>query len=323
MIATVVNSFQRRDLLAKALPSLHAALAQAGGPTGIMVFDAGSTDGSREYVDGYAAEHPDLDLRQIKATPEMDTTFSGGINAGCAEALARWPGVKWFVLFETDNWIQDFDPVARAIELLETHGELGAVGYTVAKYSGVRTGFGASFPTIGQFVLGPQLCYRWGLDAPKVLWQKTDGISWTLCDAVYTSPIVIRRQAWEESGGLDAQAFPFSECDLDWAWRLAEKGWKQAVIETEGVIHDNCEQLSGWSKLRALRFHQARWRLLRRWRKASGAWLPALWLRHVAEVAAMTLGVATGRVQRDRLQARIALLRAAMGGYEQEIGKKS
>src|SRR5699024_2555903 len=123
------------------------------------------------------------------------------------------------------------------------------------------------------------------LDRPFMQWKSAGDLTWSECDVVYTSPLLVRREAWERSGGFDSAQFPFSDCDLDWAWRLRKLGLKQAVVQTEAVIHDNREALSHWLASRALHFHRARLRLLRRHR---GEWilaaLPALWMRHVGEL---------------------------------------
>jgi len=147
-------------------------------------------------------------------------------------------------------------------------------------------------------------------------WQLDNGIRWRTCGVVFTSPLVIRRKAWEQSGGFDATAFPFSDSDLDWAWRCAKLGWRMAVIASEDVVHDNLEQLSAWSANRALDFHRNRFRLLKRHRGKHIALLkPFLFLRHWLETILLARKTATDPKAKEKLAKRKQMLRTVWNDY--------
>src|SRR5262249_34593297 len=150
------------------------------------------------------------------------------------------------------------------------------------------------------------LAGRWHLHDPNdSTWQLSDGIRWRTCDVVFTSPLLIRREAWEQSHGFDAAAFPFSDGDLDWAWRCAGLGWKMAVIASDDVIHDNLERLSAWSANRVVDFHRSRLRLLKRHRGKHIALVkPLLFARHCLEAMILARRSASNPSAKEKLAKR-------------------
>jgi GT2 family glycosyltransferase len=314
-LVAVINSFNRRPLLEKALGSLTSALRNARFGSAIVVFDAGSKDGSVEFLRSWDLNAGDNLVLVESAT--ADASFSEGVNRGSAVALERFPECRWLFLFETDNWLQTVEPLNEATRLLEQEPHLAAVGFTVKRHSGDFCGYGMSFPTTLSLALGLNLSDRWNLDRPNdSAWKITNGFRWRLCDVVFTSPLLIRREAWLQTGGLDAAQFPFSETDVDWAWRCAESGWKTAVIASEQVVHDNLQQASSWSANRVIEFHRSRLRLLKRHR---GKWIglikPLLFLRHCIESLLLTFRGTTDVVGASKLEKRKQMLRTVWNDY--------
>ena len=248
------------------------------------------------------------------------TSFSDGVNAGCAAARRLFPATRFLLLYETDNWLAGPEPLRQARALLEARPELAAAGWTLRKHpdSPGGIGHGMCFPTPLGLVAGSNLCLRLGWESPNdTPWQETRGVRWRACDVLFTSPLLIRREVWEKSGGLDAEAFPFGDCDLDWAWRVRQLGLgTQAVVQSDAVVHDNRAQASAWSDNRVVDFHRARLRLLRRHR---GWWVnlvkPLLFVRHALE-AALLLTVGRRRPgAKIKLAKRLEMLRGVWRGY--------
>src|SRR5579863_6525546 len=104
-LVAVVNSFNRRDLLALSLPSLVAGLKDLPFPTAIVVYEAGSTDGSKEWLRGFKSNSTSVEVFVVGPAPGEDSSFAAGVNAGCREAILRYPEVEYLFLFETDNLI--------------------------------------------------------------------------------------------------------------------------------------------------------------------------------------------------------------------------
>lgn len=317
-IVAIVNSFNRFELLRTALPSLAGALARCSRAAALIVYDAGSTDGSLDWIAEFARGCP-IPIDLLEPERGADSSFAGGINAASRRAIEKHRGCSWFFFFETDNWIAGPAPIMHAIALLESRPELAAAGFTVRKHSGERCGYGCPFPTPGQFVLGQQLTHLLRLDAPapRRMISQSEPLRCWLCDVVFTSPLLVRRAAWKQSGGFDAVAFPFSDSDLDWAWRARKLGWEMAVIETDEVVHDNREQASRWSATRALHFHRSRMKLLRRHAGAGLALLkPLLFLRHGIEWVMLALAVLVRRRPMAALGRRWQLLKGVFRDYD-------
>ena len=316
-LVAVINSYNRKALLEQAITSLMEALRKAPFESAVVVFEAGSNDGSQEFLEEWRRRYP-ADQLVIVAPHDERASFSDGVNSGCAAAIARFPACRWLLLYETDNSLEQGEPLRQAISLLSEEPRLAAAGFTVKRHDGSFGGYGMRFPSWFSFLAGPNLAARWNLHRPNDSpWQLTQGTRWRLCDIVFTSPLVIRRKAWEEVGGFDANAFPFSDSDLDWAWRCQEAGWSTAVIASEDVVHDNLQQPSPGSAHRVIDFHRSRLRLLRRHRnnRASALIKPALFLRHLLEAILLACRSFSNPSAKDKLAKRQQMLRSVWTDY--------
>lgn len=317
-LAAIVNSFNRLSLLQEGLPALYSALAALQQPAAIVVFDAGSSDGSRLWLEKFVEEHEQIAVHLIYPEPGQDSSFSAGVNLSAARAEELFPQLKWLFFYETDNWIANSGPIETAVRLLNNQAGLAAVGFTVRSHNGQPVGFGCSLPSVFQFILGPQLSFLLRLDRPHLNQGGTiDQIRWYFCDVVFTSPLVVAKEAWSQSQGMDYKNFPFSECDIDWALRLHKLGWKLSVLETSDVVHDNRQVLSDWSSTRVVHLHRARLRLLR---KHGGTWIsaikPLLFLRHILELMVLCVAVFFFHYPRESIAKRWLLLKTVWRNYE-------
>ena len=316
-LVVIINSYNRRDLLVQAVGSLVKALGAGPMEYAIVVFEAGSTDGSREWIVQFAREHRDVSLEVIGALSPRDTSFAAGVNRACQYALEAFPEAEFIFLYETDNWLSCAEPVISAIQLLHQEPSLAAMGFTVRLHSGRPCGWGCAFPTVFSFVIGPQLSMWLGIPRAEVKMRNNDHMKWFAADVVYTSPLLIKASVWKSSGGIDAQLFPFSDSDLDWAWKVARDGYQLGVLSTDSVVHDNLETLSNWSGMRVIKFHQGRFRLLRKYRGLGVTLsIPALFLRHFVEYVTLALMVILGKRPSLSLEKRAILLKSVWSGYE-------
>ena len=175
------------------------------------------------------------------------------------------------------------------------------------------------FPGLLNFALGKNIVHKFQLEAIPYKWHFTPaGVNFSRVDVVFTSPLLIKLKAWRESGGFDAEAFPFSDCDIDWARKLSVKGWYMGVIQTDAVIHDNLSAISSWSKSRALQFHRARLRYFKRYYpgKILLVWPVLLLIRHTLEYMSV-LFLVRNKDRREQLAGQFGgLLRLCLKGYE-------
>ncbi|OUJ71198.1 glycosyltransferase family 2 protein [Hymenobacter crusticola] len=305
-IAIIINSFNRRTLLQPCLEVLNAWIPESifAGRCAAVVYEAGSTDGSIEWLQGEAQELG-FPVEVLVAKPGDDTSFAAGLNAGVAYAEAKFPQLKYLLFYETDNQILEPAPLAQALEQLAQREQVGACGFTVRRHDGSPAGVGQPFPTLMNFALGKNLVHRLQLEKIPYHWHKdAEGVEFSEVDVVYTSPLLVRVNAWQASGGLDTERFPFSDCDVDWARRLRDLGWRMGVIRSDAVIHDNREALSAWSKSRAMQNNRGRLRYFQRHSPLGvfAVWPGMLLLRHFVELVGTNLLVkdATRRAQLSR-----------------------
>jgi GT2 family glycosyltransferase len=313
-LSVIINSFNRLQLLRESLSSIAQSLSIAlPGKFSILIFDAGSTDGSIEFVQQFASENQEFPLICICPESDVDSSFSAGCNAGIQRASEVFINLKWCLLFETDNSISNPQALSLAIKLLQQENSLAGVGFTVE-----GSGFCAGFPSIISFILGQQLSHRLGLEQMKIqTWYPFANSQWGYSDVVFTSPMLIRYSAWKATGGMDVVNFPFSDSDSDWCWSAHEKGWSLAILDVSGVIHDNKMTPSSWSGQRVLNFHQARLRLLL---KHKGLWVmwfkPLLLFRHTLEFFVLLFKVVFDKNAIKSLTQRKVLIQSLFRNYE-------
>jgi GT2 family glycosyltransferase len=314
-IAILINSFNRLELLEGCLSALEPWISKntEDFQCRVYVFDAGSTDGSLEFLKERAAPL----FHVITPVPGQDSSIAGGFNAAAAAALSDQVGTTHLLLYETDNAIHSADAVKSALAELDARSELAACGFTVRRHDGRPAGAGMPFPRLRSFLAGQRLSQFFHMERVPYRWESSGKGKFSFVDVVFTSPLLVKAGAWKDTAGMDSKAFPFSDCDVDWAKRLALKGWKMGVVEAVDVIHDNQKALSEWSKTRAIEFHRARLRYFRRYRPASVflIWPWLLMLRHALEFVAARLFVRDAE-RRDRLVAQFSrLLRACPSDY--------
>lgn len=316
-IAIIINSFNRLDLLKHCMNTLSSAISQSGNESMFVavVYEAGSSDGSSEWL---REERRRFGFNVDIITPKVgdDTSFSAGVNAAVAYAQERYINLEYLLLFETDNQIQTFNPISQAIDILKSKEKLAACGFTVRQVNGRFAGAGQPFPTVFNFLLGKNLVHHFNLETIPFSWEVNKGIQFSYVDVVYTSPLLVKLQAWRDSQGLDAKVFPFSDCDVDWARRLRDLGWQMGVIKTSEVIHDNLDNLSNWSQMRAVHSHRGRLRYLKRHRPISVlfVWPVLLLFRHLIELSGSIL--VNDPVRRNQLTTQFfTLFKKSISGY--------
>ncbi len=316
-LAVIINSFNRLLLLREAISSIIQVLTLTfPNQSAVVVFDAGSTDGSQEFIEDCAANTQALHITYLFPSVNIDRSFSAGCNLAVKTAANKFPQLKWCLFFETDNLITNPASLLLAVKLLEQEDELAAVGFTVE-----GAAFCSRFPKPLAFVLGLQVSHRLGLERMQISrWYPFHNSRWGFSDIVYTSPLLVRYSAWQATDGMDTARFPFSDCDSDWCWMVHKKGWRIAVLDVHGVIHDNRRIQSEWSGQRVLNFHQARLRLLY---KHKGKWIGVLkyilFVRHCLELLILILKAIRFEQAKKSLIQRIYLLKTVWQDYTESI----
>ena len=314
-LAVIINSYNRVDLLRGALCSLIKIIHDSYLGMSVIVFDAGSSDGSVEFVREKSLE-VDVPVHLIQPDEESSGSFAAGVNSAVAYAAEVYPELEWCLLYETDNYLKNSQAIAKGIQLLECQQELAAVGFTVERHDGGKAGYGERFPTTLSFVLGQQVSSSLGLLEPEPNWQESKGLRFTYCDVVYTSPLLVRYRDWRAIGGMDQDTFPFTDSDVDLCWRFKKSGTQCAVLDLPGVVHDNKQLHSEWSEARVEKFHRSRLKLLEKHGEIGIEEIKlALALRHLVEIVGLAFLYLIGNRPLESIASRIGLLRSLLSGY--------
>ena len=319
-IAVIINSFNRLTLLKECLNVLEAWMPHSvfEGRCAAVIYEAGSSDGSIEWLQN-AAHRLSFPVEIVLPQTGEDTSFAAGLNKGVAHAEVKFTTLQFLLFYETDNQILSAEPISRALLQLTQREKLGACGFTVRRHDGKMAGIGQPFPTLLNFALGKHVVHRLQLEAIPYRWEKgADGIEFSEVDVVYTSPLLVKLTAWKASGGLDSEHFPFSDCDVDWARRLHNLGWRMGVIRSDEVIHDNQEALSTWSKSRAIQNNRGRLRYFQRHRPLGvfAVWPVVLLLRHLVELIGVKLTIRDPERRAKLSNQFLKLLKSCLRKYE-------
>jgi len=314
-LAVIINSFNRVELLKDAIASVTEALRLSDQAGGIFVFEAGSNDGSLQFLKKEKRKSK-VPIRVIEPGPGENTSFAAGVNRAIREAEAQLSDLEWCLLYETDNYLKRPEVLQEALDLIQRRPELSSLGFTVEQHDGVKAGYGEQFPTATSFVLGQTLSSMLGLHGPDPTWKEEAGHRFTYSDVVYTSPLLVRHECWEDVGGMDEDAFPFTDSDIDLCWRLRKKGYQCAVLDTTGVVHDNREVASEWSEERVERFHRSRMKVILRHRDVRVEVIQIfLFLRHIVEIPMLALLSFIGKRPLESVATRFKLLRGVFSCY--------
>ena len=224
-ISVVVVNYNVRDFLQHALTSLQKALR--GIRSEILVVDNGSDDGSVEML-----------RRRFPSVQVIANDQNLGFARANNQALRRARG-RYFLLINPDTVVQE-DTARVMLDFFERNPDVGMAGCQILNPDG-------SF----------QLACRRSFPTPWVAFTKISGLSRLFphtrlfgrynltylsaeesyeLDAISGSFMMLRREVYDEVGGLDEQFFMYGE-DLDWCFRIQQRGWKVYYVHTTQIIH--------------------------------------------------------------------------------------
>lgn len=277
----LINSFNRLTLLEKSIESVIPFCESNDAIFHIHIIDAGSTDGSLEFIELMAIRYTFITYEIFQGA-----SFSQGCNQGIRTIQHLLPEVDALILFETDNFLTSVAPVLTALQLIRSDKSIGSIGFSVKTFSGHPVLPGSTFLKPIATVLGLKLSHYLKIEKIKENYNiNFYNYFFQKFQVIYTSPLVISLDVWNNIGGMDEELFPFCECDSDLAFRMYKKGYKSYVMKCNGVIHDNLNTQSTWSEKRVFDLSRAR---LAYMKKHNGLILsyilrPLLCLRHFVE----------------------------------------
>lgn len=222
----VIVSWNSRELLEACLSSLQDL---EGKPTGVLVVDNASTDGSAAMVASR--------FKWVMLLAERENLgFAGGVNA----AARRVPGSD-LLLLNPDVRATPAG-VASLIASLDTYPKAGAVaGHLHDEHGRTQRGFNVRrFPTLASFAADLLLVDQvWPANpaSARYLAADTDYSQPTEVDQPAAACLLLRRRAFDEIGGLDEGFYPAWFEDVDLCKRLKARGWSIMLLPGATFVH--------------------------------------------------------------------------------------
>jgi GT2 family glycosyltransferase len=221
-LSIVIVSWNVRDLLRNCLASIFATSPDR---LEVIVVDNASSDAS---VTMLRDEFPQVRL----IANEDNRGFPAANNQGLDAAQGRC-----VMLLNPDTEVREH-ALARVIEYLDAHGDVGAIGPQLLNSDGSVQSSRRRFPTFATGVF--ESTWLQGIAPRDVLRRYYMGdvrddapheVDWLM-----GACIVVRREVLESVGGFDEAFFMYSE-ELDWCRRIKSAGWKIMYLPEAKVMH--------------------------------------------------------------------------------------
>ncbi|MCB0059049.1 MAG: glycosyltransferase family 2 protein [Caldilineaceae bacterium] len=224
-LTVIVVNWNTQALLRRCLWSAQAAIAEVlPDDAQILVVDNASTDGSAAMV---AAEFPDVDLLACATNLGFAAANNRAIQASKSQ---------WLLLLNSDAEIGG-DALRRLVECGAQQQRAAIVGCRLGNPDGSFPAAGNAFPspasTIGEaWGIMPWLTQNpyYPSDPP---WRASaSGVR----DWIGGACLLVRRAAIDEVGLLDERFFMNAE-EMDWCYRMAQRGWQAWYVADAAVVH--------------------------------------------------------------------------------------
>ncbi len=285
--------------------TLAALASLADGPERVVAVDTGSTDETPAVL--AAAAGPGGPVDRVLTLP-VESGFATAANAGVAaearDSAAAGRVTEWVWLLHDDSAP---DPQALAALLSAAHHQpsVSVLGPKVVGWEDPRglLEIGVSISSSGR--------RETGLERREQDQGQHDGQRDVL--AVGSAGMLVRRDLWDELGGMDPQ-IPLFRDDVDLGWRANSAGHRVVAV-TDAVVHHAEAAARGQRELIGGRPHRvdrasALYVLLV---DTGSAWVGFTWLRllllQVVRALAFLLGKATAEAADELAAANSVLLR--------------
>ncbi len=228
-LSIIIISFNTKEFLKKCLLSIRENTSKPLNYE-IIVVDNNSSDGTKDEISNFSSQISNFKLIEN----EENVGFAKACNIGVKQAKGR------YILFLNPDTHIFKHTLNEMVSFMDFHKEAGAATCFV-EWPNRKLDDGAhrGFPTPWN-----AFCYFSGLAKlfPKSLLFNGYNLGFKHLDTVHEIDaltgafMIVRREAGEEIGWWDEDYF-FNGEDLDFCFKLKEKGWKIYFIPTVKVLH--------------------------------------------------------------------------------------
>jgi GT2 family glycosyltransferase len=271
-LSVIIVSYNVKPFLEQALCTVKKAIE--GLSAEVFVVDNGSGDGSVQLV---RERFPWVRL----LANDTNLGFARANNMAILRARGRF-----ICLLNPDTLVRE-DTFRVSLDYIKNHPRVGAVGCKILNPDGsLQLACRRSFPTpwtaftkvtgLSALFPGSRLFGRYNL-------TYMDPDQEVEVDALSGSFMMVRKEAIREVGLLDEQFFLYGE-DLDWCFRIQEKGWKIVYIPHTRIIHykgqstreapfDSLRVFYGAMRIFVKKHFHKGWSFLPQWFLILGIWI--------------------------------------------------
>jgi len=248
-LSVIILSWNVRDLLRACLASLPLADPQVE----IIVLEAASGDGSAEMV---RVEFPSVNL--IASAENLG--YTRGNNLGLRAARGRY-----LLILNPDTEIMG-DALAQMLAYMDAHPTVGLLGPQMLYPDGTVQSTRRRFPMLAtsffESIWLQPIAPRSLLDHYYARDLADDAVAEV--DWVVGAALLVRREAYEQVGGLDEGFFMYSE-ELDWCRRMKAMGWQVVYFPPARIIHHEAKSSAQVPAATHIRFNTSKVRYFRKY----------------------------------------------------------
>ena len=211
MVSIIILVYNQLQYTKACLKSLFETTSQVKTPYEVIVIDNGSTDGTKEYLQGLEQSG------QIKVIYNQDNKgFPAANNQGAAIAKGEYLCLLNNDTLLTKDWLEHL------LRCMKTDPTLAAVGPYTSHSSGCQQ-------------VHPQPPYRGEEELQK--YAEKFSAEEKYVDFLVFFCCLIKRKVWDELGGLDVDFGRGNYEDNLFCYRLLEKGYKMKVAGNAFIHH--------------------------------------------------------------------------------------
>jgi O-antigen biosynthesis protein len=228
----IIVNFNVKDFLEQALYTIDKSLAYAAGRhsgfmSEIFVVDNASDDGS---IDMVRRKFPHVTCIQN----ESNIGFARANNLALDKSTGRF-----ILLINPDTVVQE-DTIDSMMQAMGANPSIGMAGCKILNPDGTlqlacRRSFPRPWVALTKIMGLSALFPRTRLFGQYNLTYLDPDLSYEV-DAISGSFMMLKREVYEQVGGLDETFFMYGE-DLDWCYRIQQAGWKIYYIPDTKIIH--------------------------------------------------------------------------------------